>query len=188
MNITKYILHGGNTGEINKDNNNFFKEMTSNLKGKIKILLNYFARNESEYQELAKQDKKNLLELGKNKNLEFQIADIKNFEKQLRWMNVMYIRGGETIKLVKKLRKIKNIERFFKGKIIAGSSAGAYAFSKYYYSNDTKKLGKGLGILDIKCYCHCEAKDTEIIKKLIKYKEKLPLILLPNYKMLVIHK
>ena len=47
--LTKYILHGGNTGEINKYNNNFFKEMTANLKGKIKILLNYFARNESEF-------------------------------------------------------------------------------------------------------------------------------------------
>ncbi|MEK6835619.1 MAG: Type 1 glutamine amidotransferase-like domain-containing protein, partial [Nanoarchaeota archaeon] len=136
--ITKYILHGGNTGEINNDNNNFFKEMTSDLKGKVRILLNYFAREENEIKELAKQDRGRLLKYSKNKNLEFQIASVKKFEKQLIWANVMYMRGGVTNKLVKKLRKIKNIERLFEGKIIAGSSAGAYALSKYYWSNNVK--------------------------------------------------
>ena len=186
--MTKYILHGGDTFKKNDDNNNFFREMTLGLEGRIKILLNYFAREESEFNKLAKQDIKRLLRYSKNKNLEFQIATPEKFKKQLRWMNVMYMGGGRTIKLLKKLRNIKNIKRLLEGKVIAGSSAGAYALSRYYYGNNSKILGKGLGVLNIKCYCHCKPEDTKIIKKLIGYKEELPLILLPNYKMFIIHK
>ena len=188
MRLTKYILHGGNAGEINNDNNSFFREMTLNLDGKIKVLLNYFSRDVGEHKKLAEQDRKILFKISKNKDLEFQVANIKDFEKQLKWMNVMYMRGGITEKLMKKLKNIKNIERFFYGKVIAGSSAGAYALSKYYYGNDSKRLGKGLGIINIKCYCHCKPKDTKIVRKIMRYKEKLPLILLPNYKMHIIYK
>lgn len=188
IHMIKYILHGGNTGEVNKDNNNFFKEMTSGLKGNVKILLNYFARKDSEIEKLAKQDKQRLLKHSKNKNLQFQVAQVERFEKQLKWANVMYMRGGIIIHLIKKLKNIKNIEKLFRDKVIAGSSAGAYALSKYYWGNNTKRLGKGLGILNIKCYCHCGPKDMKIIKKLMGYKKKLPLILLPNNKMMVIYK
>ncbi len=186
--MTKYILHGGNTFEKNNDNNNFFREMTLGLEGRIRILLNYFSRQESEIDKLAKQDEQRLLRYSKNKDLEFQVAEIEIFEKQLRWADIMYMRGGSTELLMKKLRKVKNIERLFEGKVIAGSSAGAYALSKYYYANDSKMLGKGLGILNIKCYCHCKPEDTKVIRKFMAYKEELPLILLPNYKMQIIHK
>ena len=39
MRLTKYILHGGNAGEINNDNNSFFREMTLNRF--ISVLLNF---------------------------------------------------------------------------------------------------------------------------------------------------
>ena len=186
--MTKYILHGGDIFKRNSDNNNFFREMTLGLEGRIRVLLNYFAREESEIDKLAKQDKQRIVRYSENKNLEFQVAEIERFENQIKWANVMYMGGGSTIRLMEKLKKIKNIEKLFEGKVIAGSSAGAYALSKYYWSNNAKMLGKGLGILNIKCYCHCEPKDIKIIKRLMGYKEKLPLILLPNYKMQIIYK
>src|SRR3989344_1375729 len=184
--MTKYILHGGDTFKNNNDNNNFFREMVLGLEGKIKILLNYFSREESEYEKLVKQDRQRLLRYSKNKDLEFQVAETERFEKQLRWADVMYMRGGSTERLMKKLRKVKNIERLFEGKVIAGSSAGAYALSRYYYDNNSKILRKGLRVLNIKCYCHCKPEDIKIIRKLIVSKEEIPLILLPNYKMFVI--
>jgi hypothetical protein len=185
--MTKYILHGGNTGKRNRDNNRFFTEMTSGLNGRVKILLNYFSRDENEAETLAKQDIKRLLKYSKNKNLEFQVAELGKFESQLKWADVMYMRGGITYKLLKKLRKVKNIRLFSKLKVIAGSSAGAYAISKYYFSNNVKVLGRGLGLLEIKCYCHCKSKDTKIIRNLLEHREMLPLILLPDYKMQIIY-
>lgn len=186
--MTKYILHGGATSLKKKANDDFFREMTRDLKGRIRILLNYFAREQTDIAMMEKQDKQRLLGCSENKNLEFQVAEVGMFESQLKWADVMYMRGGTTFLLMKELKRFKNITRLFKGKVIAGSSAGAYAISKYYWSNNHKVLGKGLGALNIKCYCHCKPGDMKIIEKLLRHKEDLPLVLLPEYKMLVICK
>jgi len=186
--MTKYILHGGNSKEINPDNDSFFKEMTLGSKGRTLVLLNYFSREESVIPELAKQDKARFLANSENKDLEFEIANEDKLSEQLKNANVMYMRGGETEWLVKKLSKIQNLEKLFEGKVIAGSSAGVYALSKYCWENDSKRLGDGLGILNFKAFCHYSPQDTEIIEKLLAYKEELPLLVLPNYKWVVYYK
>lgn len=186
--ITKYILHGGNSKEINPENDSFFREITLGSKGKVLVLLNYFSREESEAPTLAEQDKKRLLQNSDNKNLEFEIAKPKKLAEQLKRAYAMYIRGGETTWLTKKMSQTSNLEKLFEGKTIAGSSAGVYVLSKYYWGNDSKKLGRGLGILNLKAFCHYTPNDMKIVKKLLNYKEKLPLLTLPNYKWVVLYK
>ena len=78
------------------------------------------------------------------------------------------------------MKKVKNLKHLFKGKTIAGSSAGVYTLSKYYYSNDLKNIFNGLGILNIKAYCHIKKTDSRIVSVLNKHKEELPLVLLPD--------
>lgn len=186
--MTKYILHGGNSREINPDNDSFFKEMTLGSKGKTLVLLNYFSREENEIPELAKQDKARFIANSENKDLEFEIADENKLPEQLKNAYVMYMRGGETEWLVKELSKAQNLEKLFEGKVIAGSSAGVYALVEYSWENDSKRLGNGLGILNFKAFCHYAPQDTEIVKKLLAYKEKLPLLVLSNYKWVVYYK
>lgn len=132
INMTKYILHGGASKHEHVGNNKFFAEMTKNSKGKLKILLNYFSREDGEITELSKKDERRIRKNSKNKNLEFQIANIESLEKQLERMDVMYMRGGETEKLVRVMSKVDNLEKYFENKIIAGSSAGVYVLAKYY--------------------------------------------------------
>ena len=72
--MTKFILHGGDTKEINQDNNSFFRDMTLGSKGKTLVLLNYFAREDNEVKGLAEQDKQRFLQNSDNKNLEFEIV------------------------------------------------------------------------------------------------------------------
>lgn len=186
--MIKYILHGGNSKDINSDNDSFFAEMTKGTQGKILILLNYFARDDEEIEKCAESDKKRFLENSKNKELEFEIATTEKIVEQLSRAQVMWVRGGETAKLVEKMRPILELEKLFEGKTIGGSSAGVYLLSKYYWENDTIKLGEGLGLLNWKTYCHYEAEDTKIIEALVSHKEELPLICLPNYKWFVIFK
>ena len=186
--MIKFVLHGGNTSEKNLDNNSFFKEMILGKEGKVRILLNYFARDEHELNELSIQDMKRFKKLSVIKDLSFEIAHPNKLPQQLKWSDVMYIRGGLTEQLMRKLSLTKDFERHFDGKTIGGSSAGVYALVKYYFSNDSKKIGKGLGILNIKAYCHYEQKDRGVIEKLASYKEKLPILVLPNYKRVVIYK
>jgi hypothetical protein len=186
--MIRFVLHGGDTSEKNCDNNSFFKEMTLGKKGKVQVLLNYFARPDWEIIELSKQDIKRFKLESVNKNLEFDVAKNNEFSKQLEWADVMYMRGGVTSLLTKKLSRTPNLENLFDGKTIGGSSAGVYALVKYYFCNDEKKIGKGLGILNIKAYCHYGQKDREVVEKLASYKEKLPLLVLPNHKWTVIYK
>lgn len=186
--MTKYILHGGNTREVNPDNDSFFQEMTLGGKGKTLVLLNYFSREDNEIEELAKQDKQRFLLNSKNKELEFEIAQPEIFAEQLKKAYVMYMRGGETDKFKEKLSRTSNIEKLFKNKVIAGSSAGVYVLSKYYWGNDNAKIGEGLGILNFKAFCHYQPKDIDIIEKLLQHKEDLPLLVLPNYKWVVLYR
>jgi peptidase E len=180
--MTKYILHGGDTREFNEDNESFFREMTSGLEGNITILLVYFAKDGSKVEQLAIEDKVRFTKNSENKNLEFLVANLDEVATQLNQANVVYIRGGDTALLLSKLNKIPNFANLIEGKIIGGSSAGAYALGKYFWENDTGELGEGLGILNIKVYCHYKPEDGDIVKQLLNNKEKLPLLVLPSYK------
>lgn len=185
--MTKYILHGGNSKEVNPDNDSYFREMTVGSNGKILVLLNYFSREEDEILKLAEQDKQRFLQNSANKNLEFEIAEPDKLESQLKKAYVMYMRGGDTGWLKSKLSQTPNLQKLFKSKVISGSSAGVYVLAKYYWGNDSRKLGEGLGIFNFKAFCHYAPQDMEIVNKLLKYKEDLPLITLPNYKWVVIY-
>lgn len=180
--MIKFILHGGNTSKINIDNDNFFKEFGSELKNGRKILLNYFARDEHEWEKLAKEDENRISGLNKNNKIKFEIAKEDIFEKQIKSADVIYFRGGDTYKLLGKLKKIKKIESLFEGKTIIGSSAGACVLGKYFYDNDYNKFDNGLGIIDYKIFCHYDESCLNLARKLDDYKEKLELILLPVYK------
>lgn len=180
--MTKYILHGGQTRELNDDNNNFFSEITSGFEGKIKILLCYFAREEEEILECASKDKELFIKNSKNKSIEFEIADENRLSEQLRQNDIFYIRGGDTEQLVEKINKTENLEILFENKVVAGSSAGVYVLTKYFWGNDSDKIGEGLGIFNIKAFCHCTPNDWKKIKQLLEYKEDLPLLTLPNFR------
>lgn len=180
--MTKYILHGGDTRFVNSDNDSFFVEMTRGFDGKVKILLNYFARDENDISACFKEDKAMFLQNSVNKDLEFEIADEDNLATQIENVGVIYIRGGNTAQLVEKMRKVSDIEGLFKDKVVGGSSAGVYVLSKYYWENDNSTLGDGLGIFSIKAFCHYDPERKDIVEKLLSYKEKLPLLTLPNHK------
>jgi hypothetical protein len=186
--MVKYILHGGDTGEVNPYNTAFFAELSKGLKNGSKILLNYFARPKDIWRDLASEDKKKINVNAKQKKLEFEIAQESKIVDQLKSASVMYMRGGETNLLKKELVKYKNLAKLFENKVIAGSSAGVYVLSKYYFGNDTKKVGHGLGILNLKVYCHYKDSDKDIVEALINFKEDLELLVLPNYKFQVIFK
>lgn len=188
--MTKFILHGGNTGVENKDNNAFFSEFTkdfSNTKS-VNILLVYFSRNESKWVDLEKQDIEKITKFSKNKNIIFKTAKEDIFEEQMKKADVIYFRGGDTYKLLEKLIKIKNLKSLFDNKIVIGSSAGACVLGKYFYDNDYDKLDNGLGMVDYKIFCHYDESCLELIKRLNGYKEKLEILKLPSFKYKVIGK
>src|SRR3989344_4727734 len=171
--MIKFVLHGGNLGDKNQDNYGFFKEMTIGNKENLNLLMTYFASDENKVEDKFKRHSETFRYFAKGKNVEFKLAEVNNFPEQVKWADLIYLAGGfATDKLIKKLAVTKNLGKLLEGKVVGGSSAGVNCLAKYYYGNEVQKIERGLGILDIKSYCHYKQGDIKIIKKLASYKEK----------------
>ena len=132
--MTKYILHGGFTGTDNELNRTFYQELVKDVKDGGNVLLVYFARKDEVAPDLFKEDKERILKYTKRDDLNLVVATQDNFTKQVKSADAIYIRGGQTEKLLSVLEKYPTFKDYIKVKTVAGSSAGAYALSTYNHS------------------------------------------------------
>ena len=176
---TKFILHGGFNSQNKEENNSdFYKEILKDAPENALILLVPFAKEEDRIY-LATQ--KVTLELNRNKwqeNIMVEIANEKEFLKQLQLVNIIYFHGGVSLKLLHTLKKYPALGEMLEGKTIAGESAGANVLGKFFYSPHADNVFEGLGILPIKIIPHYK---EEYVGKLDEVGLGLKTILLPEY-------
>jgi peptidase E len=183
---TKFILHGGfNPGQTNEDSTAFYKEILKDAPEGASILLVPFAKDADR---IPSATQKVTAELNSNKwqkNIKIEVADEGDFIQQLKSANVVYFHGGASIKLLEALKRYRGLKESLEGKIIAGESAGANVWSKFFYSPKADTVSEGLGILPIKIIPHYK---KEYEGKLDKVGPDLELLLLPEYEYKVFHK
>lgn len=185
---TKFILHGGNIKTDRDDmNDNFWKEMSSDVCLGDSVLFVYFAGKIKNWPQLFEQNKNEFLQGSKVKDIKFEIARENCFIEQMQKAKVIYLRGGDTWHLLGILKKYSDFSKLIKGKTVAGSSAGAYVLSKYFYSNSEDNIFEGLGILDIKVICHYTG-DEIIESRLKSFGDDLEVVKLKNFEYKVIYK
>ncbi|OGY90279.1 MAG: hypothetical protein A2677_01410 [Candidatus Komeilibacteria bacterium RIFCSPHIGHO2_01_FULL_52_14] len=182
---TMYILHGGATGKPDPLNDEFFKKIVQNIPDAGSILAVYFARKEDEYQNFFAQDKKLFEKAAGRKKIQPALASQKDFMKQLKAADAVYIRGGETPRLLTTLKHYPKFQGALQGKIVAGSSAGAYVLSTNYYSNEQGGVFQGLGILPINITCHFNG-DQKVLDQLKKKSSQLKTVVLKDCESTVI--
>ena len=179
---TKFILHGGYPfGEI-QINDNFFGEILKDSPNQSKILLVYFANKSDNVERYKTEDMEQFKKNSGEKLLEFLTAREEIFEEQLKSSDIVYFHGGHSGLILDKIKKYSNLDKLFKGKTIAGDSAGANVLVKTFYS---KSLGitSGLGILPIKLICHYH---DDLRNKLDTIDQDLETIFLREYQYKVI--
>jgi len=188
--MTKYILHGGNVSTPSIHNTNFYKEMVRSLSQPVKILAVYFAVQKDKWQELLEDDKEKFFRFNPGIKMEFTIAsdNIDVFTDQIKSVDTIYIRGGAKLLVYEIFKKIDNLSKLFENKIVAGSSAGAYMLSKYFYSNDEDIIMEGTGILPIKCFVHYSDEKADKLKTLKEYGEDLKIYTIPDTEFVIIRK
>ncbi len=185
--MTTFVLHGGFTSAKNELNAGFYKEFSKYVPNGANILLIYFARDNNEIPELFEQDKSNILEQAENKKFTFILASPDAFMEQVKEADVLYMRGGDTDKLLTVLKQYPDFEKMIRGKVVIGSSAGAYVLAKYYYSGSKGGVYEGLGLLPVRVTCHYESEimkreaDKKGVDILGKYPGNLELIVLKDY-------
>jgi len=182
--MTKYILHGGKTSHQSEDNHHYFLETINIDKKDLNLLIVSFAREIEIWEEKFNQYKQIFLDLNSGKKINFVLADpnAEIFIKQIQNADIIFIMGGETIRLMSYLKNIPNPKELFKDKIISGSSAGANFLSKYYYTINGKEVRSGLGILDIKTFPHYDQTLNRELEELKNYREDLPIYTLEEEK------
>lgn len=184
---TKFILHGGYTSEENDLNQGYFAEMVKGVSSGGNILLVYFASKDEGVEEKYQKDTARLQFFAEGKTFYTVKATEKNFVDEVRSADVIYLRGGDTQKLKATLDKYPNFTEVIKGKVVSGSSAGAYVLSKYYFTNSLNKVMEGYGCVPAKIVCHYESKihptpeNVNPVRAMEKYDNNLELILLKDY-------
>jgi len=187
--MTKFILHGGRTSLPIPENKLFFREIVKGLKSPIKLLIIYFSREGAEWPELLRQDRPRFISAAGGRKVDIMLAnqDPNEFIIQLKKAKAVYMRGGDTLKLMKSLSRVKNFKGLLKDKVVAGPSAGAYVLAKYFYSNDRKKVFNGFGVLPIKVFGHYTNDKRDALERLKKHKENLKTYAIEEGKFIVLY-
>jgi len=152
--MTKFILHGGFDKNIEYIRDEFFQEALKDAPVDVKIFLVFFAELEESMQLRIEQCKGQFKKNKGSKNLEFKMATEENFLEGCAWADIIFLSGGRTVKLLESLKKFKNLSQIFKGKIVAGDSAGVNVLGYSFYSRKIKEINEGLGILPFKIIVH----------------------------------
>ena len=176
---TKFVLHGGFTkGKTEENNGEFYAEILKDAPEGAKILLVCFAKDDERVPIATERVKIEFNKSKWQKEITFEVASEGLFTEQIKSSNVVYFHGGTTLKLLEALKKFPNLKELLNGKIVAGESAGANVFGKFFYSPSTDKVDEGLGFLPLKIIPHYS---EQYKGKLDSVGKDLELLSLPEY-------
>ncbi len=116
----------------------------------------FASRSENPTQDF-KEMKERILRQSEGRKVNFEYATEEELLDQISASHAIYIHGGSTNKLLKVLRSYPDLGPLVAGKTVAGSSAGAYALSKFGTSHSEDAVREGLGLLPVRVVCHYES-------------------------------
>ncbi len=136
-------------------------------------------------------DSARLQAFAEDKTIHTVKATEENFINEVQGADVIYMRGGDTQKLKFTLDKHPDFTTVIKGKVVSGSSAGAYVLAKYYFSNSQNRVMDGCGLVPVRVVCHYQSivhpipEDIDPVREMEKYDNSLELVLLKDYEWVI---
>jgi peptidase E len=152
--MTKFILVGGYPRGAADGGKAFCESLAKGFFKPAKILECLFSRPINDWEGSFQQDVEFFSKFLGQENVHLKMATLENFEKELEWADAVYFRGGETDLLIERLSKYPEWRNKLDGKTVAGSSAGAYMLSKYYFDIVNFGIKEGLGLVEAKSIVH----------------------------------
>lgn len=179
--MTKFVLHGGfAAGNNSEDNTAFYKEILQDVPTGASVLLVPFAKDEDDARIgralLKVSSEFDNVKLGRD--IPIHVANKEYFIDQVKKSDIIYFHGGASARLLDILQQYPEIGLVLVGKIVAGESAGANVWCKYFYSPSADKVYEGLGLVPIQMIPHYK---EEYEHKLDGRDTNLEKVLLPEY-------
>ncbi len=151
-------------------------------------MLAYFALPEEKWATLFERDRQAFLNITGQGEIEMILASkqLDEFTRQLGNATAIYLSGGKTKALKHMLKNVPNLAEAFRGKVVAGSSAGVHALCRYYYNRAADRIDRGLGILPLKIFCHYGSSSQKALEQLVSTGECLQLLTIPEEQFLTL--
>jgi hypothetical protein len=182
--MPRYVLHGGNESANLSGNEIFFGYMYKQAIAQDGILLCYFSKDESEWAGCLSRDMAAMCKVSGDKKPRYEIAEIDTFLEQVKRHKVIFIRGGNSEKLLKTMYGITTENDWLKeDKTYFGASAGALIMGKEFVARTGFK-GKGYGVVPYDIIAHHESKDFLHVQDISK-RDK-PILMLHETQFIVI--
>lgn len=159
--MTTYFLHGGYVKERNELNDAFYRRVIELVPEGGTMLLVYFAARDEEYAELYAYQKAQIETLSDGKQFKYVSATRENFIAEVETADAILMRGGSTNKLLKALGEYGDLKTIFEGKVVTGSSAGAYAIAAFGYDKSEQSIRPGFGLVAVRAICHYMSDNEE---------------------------
>ena len=155
--MTKFILAGGHTKGAADGGKAFCEELVDGFDQPARILDCVFAQPRDGWRQTLEEDRfffaKNLRE-----KVRVELAEPETFVEQMKKMDAVYFRGGDERLLIDMMAGIPGWRESLAGKTVAGGSAGAILFCKYYFDLDAGSgIKEATGILPIKLLVHYQS-------------------------------
>lgn len=151
---TTFLLHGGMTRCKDERNDTFFQRVTEGLADGDTVLWIGLARRDREERERILQRDTDMILAHTSKAIEVAKAELGTLDEQAAAAHAIFITGGNTEGLVSDISQKDSFLEAIKGKVVAGSSAGAYLFAAYYFACQDAAIRPGLGVLPLRIMAH----------------------------------
>ncbi len=181
--MTKYILVGGYVQKGARGGQDFCDAFVKDLPRDSQVLICPFARPEDAWQNSFEERRNFFLKFIDREDLSYENAQPEIFSKQCRESSAIFFMGGDSeARLMKYATKDTSwmSKKVLENKTLAGTSAGAYALSRYYYDITDYTIKSGLGLAKVKSIVHCFSAEYSNVnwqqahEALVHYKEQLP--------------
>ena len=185
--MTEFILHGGFALRESEHNITFWQHLVRNIGDEGVVLVVAFAvREDGKVFEKFNAITARIKTAGGDRHIQTILASKENFMEQIALADAVYIQGGSTSKLLSILKVYPElVTKLKEKKVVAGSSAGAYALVKYGASHSEKVAREGLGCVFARLICHYDSLElppnNDAVELLRESDDKLPLIILKDF-------
>lgn len=149
----KFLLHGGRVLDECVENRTYFRRIVDSLFCP-RVLVVLFAKHPDRV-EAAEQALLARFSQATDSVLDLQFASEDSLYSQMEWADVLYFHGGQSLRLVDRMRPhLDHLRTCCGGRVIAGESAGVNMLHQWFVSHSEGGLREGLGILPGAVICH----------------------------------
>lgn len=152
--MKRLILMGGRPWFAEDGGKKFVDVLFRYHPKEVKLAFCIFAQPESQWEETRQWNASMFDKFKGSRAITYQTMTSDNFAEVSAWADVIYMPGGDSVALHKRISACGDVAKLWDGKVVAGASAGANFMCEGYMYLDSKEYGRGQGWIRVTSIPH----------------------------------